>query len=165
MCDTSNSVLGAVLGQQVSKQPHVITYTSQVMDATQVNYTTNEKEILEIMFALDKFRSYLLGSKFVVFSDHAVLKYLLKKLDAKPRLIWWMLLLQEFDIEIRDKKHVENVVADHLSLLEKDAEPIPIRDKFPDEQILASKAIKERLESDAKYYIWDDPYLWKLCSN
>ncbi|RDX98694.1 Retrovirus-related Pol polyprotein from transposon 17.6, partial [Mucuna pruriens] len=62
----------------------------------------SDLELLAIVFALDKFRSYLLGSKIIVFSDHAALRYLLKKPDAKPRLIRWMLPLQEFDLEIRD---------------------------------------------------------------
>ncbi|RDY01482.1 Retrovirus-related Pol polyprotein from transposon 17.6, partial [Mucuna pruriens] len=143
MCDASNSTLGAVLGQRVEKQPHVNIYVSRTMDPTQINYTTTEKELL---------------------------KFLLKKPDAKPRLIRWMLLLQEFDLEIRDKKGVENAVADHLSQLEKGVEPLPIRDEFLDEQILqleneASRAYKQKLESDAKYYIWDDPYLWRLCND
>ncbi|RDX84022.1 Retrovirus-related Pol polyprotein from transposon 17.6, partial [Mucuna pruriens] len=116
----SNSTLGAVLGQRVDKQLHVIAYASRMMDVAQVNYTTTKKELLAMVFALDKFRSYLLGSKIVVFSDHAALKYLLKKLNAKPRLIRWMLLLQEFNVEIRDKKGLENAVADHLSKLERD---------------------------------------------
>ncbi|RDY13531.1 Retrovirus-related Pol polyprotein from transposon 17.6, partial [Mucuna pruriens] len=91
MCDASNSALGAILGQRVGfgKPMHL-------------NYTTTEKELLAIVFALDKFQSYLLGSKIIVFSDHAALKFLLKKPDAKPRLIQWMLLLQEFNIEIKD---------------------------------------------------------------
>ncbi|RDX92457.1 Retrovirus-related Pol polyprotein from transposon 17.6, partial [Mucuna pruriens] len=78
-------------------------------------------ELLAIIFALDKFRSYLLGSRIVMFSDHAALRYLLKKPDAKPSLIRWMLLLQEFNIEIRDKKGAENYVVDHLSRIEKES--------------------------------------------
>ncbi|RDX97082.1 Retrovirus-related Pol polyprotein from transposon 17.6, partial [Mucuna pruriens] len=122
MYDASNSTLGA----RVGKQPHVIAYASRTMDPTLVNYTTTEKELLVIMFSFDKFRSYLLGSKVIVFSDHATLKYLLKKLDAKPRLIWWMLLLQEFDLKIRDKKGAKNTVVDHLSRLERKVDPMLI---------------------------------------
>ncbi|RDX68485.1 Retrovirus-related Pol polyprotein, partial [Mucuna pruriens] len=191
MCDASNSALGAILGQRagVGQPTHVIAYASRTMDPAQQNYTTTEKELLAIVFALDKFRSYLLGSKIVVFSDHAALKYLLKKPDAKPRLIRWMLLLQEFNLEIRDKKGAENSVADHLSRIERESEQLPIRDEFPDEQLLhiktatpwfadicnfvatsqfpptASRTYKEKIRSDAKYYVWDDPYLWRLCSD
>ncbi|RDX81004.1 Retrovirus-related Pol polyprotein from transposon 17.6, partial [Mucuna pruriens] len=97
---------------------------------------TIEKELLAIVFALDKFRAYLLGSKVIVFSDHAALKYRLKKLDAKSRLIRWMLLLQEFNLEIRDKKGDKNTVADHLSRIQGRINLMPIRDDFPDEQLL-----------------------------
>ncbi|XP_050890130.1 uncharacterized protein LOC127095493 [Lathyrus oleraceus] len=77
----------------------------------------------------------LVGSKVVVFTDHATLKYLLKKPEAKPRLIRWMLLLQEFNVDIKDKNGVENLVADHLSRIERDEDPFPIQDDFPDEQL------------------------------
>jgi len=70
-----------------------------------------------VVYAFDKFRSYLIRSKIVVYTDHAALKYLMSKQDAKPRLIRWILLLQEFDIEIKDGKCSENQVADHLSRL------------------------------------------------
>ncbi|RDX66670.1 hypothetical protein CR513_54536, partial [Mucuna pruriens] len=159
------------------------------MDSAQLNYTTIEKELLEIVFALDKFCSYMLGSKIIIFSNHAALQFLLKKSDAKLRLIWWMLLLQKFDIEIRDKKGVENLVADHLSQIRGESNLMPIRDNFLDKQLLymnkitpwfanicnyivaskfppkASRLYKEKLESDDKYYIWDDPYLWRLYSD
>ena len=115
MCDASNHAIGAVLGQRVGKDPHVIYYASRMLDNTQSNYTTTEKELLAVVFALEKFRSYLLGTKVIVYSDHAALRYLLSKKDAKPRLIRWILLLQEFDLTIRDKKGVENLVPDHLS--------------------------------------------------
>ena len=83
-----------------------------------MKYATTEKELLTVIFAINKFRSYLTCSKVIVFTDHAALKYLLSKKDAKPRLIRWILLLQEFDLEIKDKSGAKTVVADHLSRLE-----------------------------------------------
>ena len=90
-------------------------FRSVCIGEVQINYATTEKEMLEIVYALEKFRSYLVGSKVIVYTDHATIKYLLNKADSKPYLIRWILLLQEFDLVIRDKKGFENVVADHLS--------------------------------------------------
>ncbi|CAN6566576.1 unnamed protein product [Malus baccata var. baccata] len=139
MCDASDYALGAVLGQRKEKKPHVIYYASWTLNDAQLNYSTTEKELLAVVFALDKFRSYLIGTKVIIFTDHAALKYLLTKKEAKPRLIRWMLLLQEFDIEIRDKKGSENVVADHLSRMVHNEEDLPILETFPDEQLMSIK--------------------------
>ncbi|CAN6560290.1 unnamed protein product [Malus baccata var. baccata] len=137
MCDASDYALGTVLGQRKDKQPHVIYYASRTLNDAQMNYSTTEKELIAVVFALDKFRSYLLGTKVIIYTDHAALKYLLTKKEAKPRLIQWMLLLQEFDIEIRDKKGSENVVADHLSRLVHEEDVVPIPETFSDEQLMS----------------------------
>ncbi|KAL4384304.1 hypothetical protein GQ457_15G019240 [Hibiscus cannabinus] len=118
MCDASDYAVGAVLGHRKGKIFHPTYYASKTLNDAQVNYTTTEKEMLAVIFAFDKFRSYLIGTKVIVHTDHSAIKYLLSKKDAKPRLIRWILLLQEFDIEIIDRKGTENQVADHLSRLE-----------------------------------------------
>ena len=94
--------------------------------------------MLAVVFALDKFRAYLVGSFIVVFTDHSALKYLLTKQDTKARLIRWILLLQEFNLQIKDKKGVENVVADHLSRLAiaHNSHSLPINDDFPEESLM-----------------------------
>ncbi|GJW28572.1 reverse transcriptase domain-containing protein [Tanacetum coccineum] len=104
MCDASDFPIGMVLGQQKMKHFQPIHYTSKTMTEAQIHYTTTEKEMLAVVYAFEKFRPYLVLSKSVVYTDHSALKYLMNKQDAKPRLLWWVLLLQEFDITIRDKK-------------------------------------------------------------
>nr|GFA21946.1 reverse transcriptase domain-containing protein [Tanacetum cinerariifolium] len=132
MCDASDFAIGAVLGQRKTKHFQPIHYASKTMTESQIHYTTTEKEMLVVVYAFEKFRPYLVLSKSIVYTDHSALKYLLNKQDVKPRLLWWVLLLQEFDITIHDKKGSENLAADHLSRLEN-----------PHKDVLENKDINE----------------------
>jgi hypothetical protein len=186
MCDASDYAVGADLGQTKEGRVHVIYYASKTLSEAQLNYATTEKALLAVMFAFEKFRSYIVKLKVIVYTDHAAIKYLLAKKDAKPRLIRWILLLQKFDVEIRDKKGVENVVADHLSRMNRGQDDKePIEDKMRDDhfyQILdkdtwminiiraiqrmpldhLDKNTQRRIISESRKYFWDSPYLFKL---
>ncbi|KAK1665650.1 hypothetical protein QYE76_053809 [Lolium multiflorum] len=143
MCDASDFAVGAVLGQRVDKKLNVIHYASKTLDAAQRNYATTEKELLAVVFACDKFRPYIVDSKVTIHTDHAAIRYLMTKKDAKPRLIRWVLLLQEFDLHIIDRKGADNPVADNLSRLENIAyDPVPVNDSFPNEQLAVIKLSK-----------------------
>nr|GEY03122.1 reverse transcriptase domain-containing protein [Tanacetum cinerariifolium] len=91
--------------------------------------------MLAVVYAFEKFRSYLIMNKSIVHTDHSALKYLFAKKDAKARLLRWVLLLQEFDFQVLDTKGAENLAADHLSRLENPYEnmldPKEINEKFP----------------------------------
>ena len=75
------------------RKHHAISYASKTLSGPQLNYATTKKELLTVVFAIDMFRSYLVGAKVIIYTDHAALKYLLTKKDAKPWLIRWILLL------------------------------------------------------------------------
>ena len=117
MCDASDYTVRAVLSQQKDNKPYAIYYASHTLDGAQVNYAMTKKEFLVVVFALESFQTYLINSKVIVFTDHAALKHFMKKSDGKSPLIRWVLLLQKFYLEIKDKAGLANVVADHLSRL------------------------------------------------
>ena len=154
------------------------------------NYTTTEKELLSVVFACDKFKPYIMGSKMIVHTDHSALKHLLSKQDFKLRLIKWVLLLQEFDLEIKNRREKDNGVAYHLSRPEGGASSVePIQEEFPDEKLRAVSTTeslpwyahfanfvaagqmphdlnwqqRKRFLHDAKFYFWDELYLFKQC--
>jgi hypothetical protein len=103
MSDASDYAAGAVLTQRKEGRVHVVYYASKTLNEAQLHYATTEKELLAVVFAFEKFSSYIV-KKVIVYTDHTTIKYLLAKKDAKPRLIHWILLPQEFDVEIHDKR-------------------------------------------------------------
>ena len=119
ICDASDFAMGVVLGQKAEKVFKAIYYASKTLNKAQENYSTSGKEMLVIVFSCEKFRPYILGSHVIIHTDHTTIKYLMAKKEAKPRLIRWVLLLHEFDLEIKDKKGCDNVIVDHLSKVEK----------------------------------------------
>ncbi|GJU58920.1 reverse transcriptase domain-containing protein [Tanacetum coccineum] len=135
MCDASDFAIGAVVGKRHEKHFKPIHYASKTMTEAESRYTTTEKEMLAVVYAFEKFRSYLILNKSIVYTDHSALKYLFAKKDSKARLLRWVLLLQEFDFNIIDTKGAENLAADHLSRLENPYEsvldPKEINEKFP----------------------------------
>jgi hypothetical protein len=185
MCDASDYAVGAVLSQSKDKKHYAISYASKTVTGPQLNYATMEKEVLAVVFAIKKFRSYLVGAKVIVYTVHAALRYLLTKKDAKPHLIQWILLLQEFDLEIRDKKGVENSMAEHLRHLQfEESTELPINQYMRDYTLLKVSTTdpwyanivnyivagyippgehKKMIIRDRRLHLWDDPYLYRVC--
>nr|GFB52737.1 reverse transcriptase domain-containing protein [Tanacetum cinerariifolium] len=118
MCNASDFAIDAVLGQRQEKHFMTIHYASKTMTKTESNYTTTEKEMFAMVYAFEKFRSYLIINKNIVYTNYSALKYLFAKKDSMARLLRWVLLLQEFTFKVIDTKGAENLAADHLSRLE-----------------------------------------------
>ncbi|XP_075102944.1 uncharacterized protein LOC107804657 [Nicotiana tabacum] len=142
---------------------------------------------------MEKFRPYLIGAKVIVHTDHAELRYLMTKKDSNAQLMRWVLLLQDFDLKIVDRKGCENQVTDHLSRLEEEGrlcDGLKINDSFPDEKLL-SKSVniipwftnvvnfivtgivscelysnqRKKVKWDILDYYWNEPYLFKICND
>ena len=190
MCNASDLAIGAVLGQREGGKPYVVYHASKTLNEAQRNYTTIENELLLVVFTLNKFLAYLVGSDVLIFTNHLALKYLLTKQNPKARLIRWVLLLQEFNLQIRDKKGDKNVVFDHLSRLTiaHNTHNPPINDEFPEESLLlvekapwyahiANYLVTGELPTDWKAqdkkfffakihsYYWEEPFLYQYCGD
>jgi hypothetical protein len=155
---------------------------ARLFTGPQLKYATTEKELLAVVVAIEKLRSYFVGANITVYTDHATLKFLLMKKDAKPCLIQWILLLHEFDLKIRNKKGVENSVTGHLSCLQfEESAELPINDYMRDDTLLKVSttdqwytkivnyimasytplgADKKKIIRDSRLHLWDDPYLY-----
>nr|GEU37821.1 reverse transcriptase domain-containing protein [Tanacetum cinerariifolium] len=143
-----------VLGERQEKHFRPIHYASKTMTEAESNYTTTEKEMLAVVYAFEKFWSYLIMNKSIVYTDHSALKYLFPKKDSKARLLRWVLLLKSLN------SRAESLAADHLSRLENPhqnvLDPKEINEKFPLETL---NMVSFR---DVKHYFWDDPVLFKI---
>nr|GEV66589.1 reverse transcriptase domain-containing protein [Tanacetum cinerariifolium] len=135
MCDASDFAIGAVIGQCQDKHFRPIHYASKTMTEVESKYTTTEKEMLAVVYAFEKFWSYLILIKSIMYTDHSALKYMFAKKDSKARLLRWVLLIQEFTFKVVDTKGAENLATDHLSRLENPhqnvLDPKEINESFP----------------------------------
>ncbi|GJT72590.1 reverse transcriptase domain-containing protein [Tanacetum coccineum] len=158
MCDASDFVVRAILGKKEGRNFHPIYFASKTLNATQQSYTITKKELMAVVFAFDKFRSYLVLSKTIVHTDHSALRHLFKKQDAKPCLIRWILLLQEFDIEIKDRNGTENVAADHLSRIENEetSDDSKVDDNFLGETLMEINTEDDPWFADFANYLASD---------
>ncbi|KAK9006475.1 hypothetical protein V6N11_035512 [Hibiscus sabdariffa] len=182
---------GTVLGHKISRKG-IEFDKAKVEVIEKLTHSTNIKGIRSFLGHVGFYRrSYVFGIKVIVHTDHSAIKYLVTKKDAKPRLIRWILLLQEFDLEVRDRKGIENHVAGHLSRLDNSHnqdKDLEISDSFPDEKILSATTIpcyadivnflvsgivppdlssqgRKMFRHDAKFFYWDEPYLFKKCTD
>ncbi|RVW42606.1 Retrovirus-related Pol polyprotein from transposon 297 [Vitis vinifera] len=190
MCDASDFAIGAVLGQREDGEALCDLLCKQNIERGSKKLHNYRERIVSCGVCFRQVCAYLVGSFIIVFTDHSALKYLLTKQDAKARLIRWILLLQEFDLQIRDKKGVENVVADHLSRLAiaHNSHVLPINDDFPEESLMllekapwyahianylvTGEVPSEWKAQDRKHffakihaYYWEEPFLFKYCAD
>nr|GEY47452.1 hypothetical protein [Tanacetum cinerariifolium] len=151
---------GIVLGHNISKKEIKVDKAKvDVIAKLPHPMTVKEKEMLAVVYAFEKFRSYLIMNKSIVHTDHSALKYLFAKKDAKARLLQWVLLLQEFDFKVLDTKGAKNLAADHLAPWFTDFANYHAGN-FIVKGMTAQQ--KNKFFKDVKHYFWDDPFLFKI---
>jgi hypothetical protein len=145
--DASSIVLGIILAQLGEGGiDHPIAFASRKLSSVERNYTTTEREGLAIVYALQKFRHYLRGSHFKMFTDHSTLKYLVNKPVLGRNICRWLLFFQEYDFEVIVKSGRLNAGPDHLSRLELGEEPISLEDCLPDAQLFSIQIANDQLQ-------------------
>jgi hypothetical protein len=127
--------IGFVLVQRDGNDPYTIYYIRKNHFPTKLNYMVREKEFLAVIYAINKFQYYITRYLVVLYTDHAAIKYLMKKPITNGMVIRWLLLIQEYDITILNKPGKDNVVADFLSRLTSNENELPVEDSFPDENL------------------------------
>ncbi|GJT35302.1 reverse transcriptase domain-containing protein [Tanacetum coccineum] len=166
MCDASDFVIGAVLGQRKTKHFQHIHYASKTMTEAQIHYTMTEKEMLTVVYAFEKFRPYLVLSKSIVYTDHSALKYFLSKQYAKPRL----LRLENPHKDVLENKDInENFPLETLRVISSRSTPwfSDIANFHVGNFIIKgmSSQQKKKFFKDVKHYFWDNPYLFWICAD
>ncbi|GJU69908.1 reverse transcriptase domain-containing protein [Tanacetum coccineum] len=168
MCDASDFAIGAVLGQRKNKHFQPIHYASKTMTEAQAHYTTTEKELLAVVYAFEKFRSYLILSKSIVYTDHSAIKYLFAKKDAKARL---MRLENPHQNEFENKEITETFPLETLGSVALRDDSTPWFADFANYHAGnfivkgMSSQQKNKFFKDVKHYFWDDPFLFKICAD
>nr|GEX82000.1 reverse transcriptase domain-containing protein [Tanacetum cinerariifolium] len=160
MCDASDFAIGAVLGKRKTKHFQPIHYASKTMTEAQIYYTTREKEMLVVMYAFEKFLSYLVLSKSIVYTDHSALKYLLRKQDAKPRL-------ENPHKDVFENKDInENFPLETLGKISSGSTLLfaDFANFHAGNFIVKGMSFqqKKKFFKDVKHYFWDDPYLFRI---
>nr|GEV88928.1 reverse transcriptase domain-containing protein [Tanacetum cinerariifolium] len=168
MCDASNFAIGAVMGKHQEKHFRPIHYASKIMTEAESNYTTTEKEMLVVVYAFEKFRSYLIMNKSIVYTDHSALKYLFAKKDAKARFLRWVLLLPEFTFkEINESFPLETL--NMVSFRGNSSTPwfADFANYHAGNFVIKgmSSQQKNKFFKDVKHYFWDDHFLFKICAD
>ncbi|GKA94523.1 reverse transcriptase domain-containing protein [Tanacetum coccineum] len=168
MCDASDFAIGAVLGQRKNKHFQPIHYASKTMNEAQTHYTTTEKELLAVVYAFEKFRSYLVLSKSIVYTDHSAIKYLFAKKDAKARL---MRLENTHQDEFENKEITKTFPLETLGSVALRDDSTPWFADFVNYHAGnfivkgMSSQQKNKIFKDVKHYFWDDPFLFKICAD
>jgi hypothetical protein len=151
--DASDTALGAVLGQRENQMPYAIYFVSKNLSPAEVNYTVTEKELLAVVHAINKFRHYITGYQAFVHTDHSSIRFLMNKPVTNPRVTRWILLLQEFNINIIDRPGKDNLVADFLSRMIHLGDNAPVEDTFPDENLFAISTFTPWYADVANYLV------------